>query len=132
MSIFLKFSNCCLIIARNIYIKNIQYCKNYFHYGLSVIKTNYLLVLISEDIPISNFNFFKKIHFSQVFKLLHNYSPNYLFWKHSYCKIYFHYGLGLTKTSYNDSASFFWKIFPFQTSVFSQKCPLFSIFQIAA
>ena len=35
-----------------------------------------------------------------------------------YCKIYFHYGLGLTKTNYNYSASFFWKIFQIQISIF--------------
>ena len=140
MSIFLKLSNCRIIIAHPTYFENIQYCKIYFHYGLVLSKTNYndsafffgryshfkflfflkmfiflkflnyriiigilpilktsnivkytftmvqvwlKLVTITlyflEDIPILNFDFFKNVHFSQVFKLLHNYSPNYLF-----------------------------------------------------
>ena len=55
MSIFLKFSNCCIIIAQTTYFENIQYCKIYFHYGLGPAKL--------EDIFISNFDFFKKCLF---------------------------------------------------------------------
>ena len=75
------FSNCCIFIAQFTYLKNIQYCKIYFHYGLSLTKTSYndsasfFWKIFSFLISI----FFKNVHFSQVFKLPHNYSPNYLF-----------------------------------------------------
>ena len=40
------------------------------------------------------------------------------FEKIQYCKIYFYYGIVLAKTSNNESASFFWKIFSFQILIF--------------
>ena len=127
MSIFLKFSTCRMIIAQTTYFANIQYFKIYFYYGLSLAKTSYndtasfYWKIFSFQISI----FFKKVHFSQIFKLPHNYRPNYLFENIQCCKIYSHYGIGLAKTSYNDSASFFRFRFFF-------KFPFFSNFQIAA
>ena len=124
MSIFLKFSNCRIIIAQTTYFENIQYCKIYFQYGLGLAKTSYN----------DSASFFWKIYpfqisiifFSKMSILLKfsNYciiiAQTTYFENIQYCKIYFPYGLGLTKTSYNNSAPFFWKIFSFQISFFSQ------------
>ena len=52
------------------------------------------------------------------------------FEKIHYCKIYFHYGLVLTKTRYNDALSFFLNIFPLQISTFKKKT-IFLKLQIA-
>ena len=108
-SIFLKFSNCCIIIAQTTYFENIQYCKIYFHYGVGLTKTSYYVSasffwkIFSFQISI----FFQKGPLIQVFKLPQNYSPTTYFENIKYCKKYFHCDLGLTKTSYNDSTSFF-------------------------
>ena len=135
MSIFLKFSNCSKIMVQTTYFEKIQYCKIYFHYSLGLTKTSYndSACFFLEDILISNFEFFSKMFI--LLKFLNcriiiaqtTYFENF-----QYCKINFHYGLGLTKTSYNDSASFFWKIFLISNFEFFQKCPFFSSFQIAA
>ena len=84
MSIFLKFSNCRLIIAQITYFENIQYCKKYFHCGLGLTITSYndSASFFWKIFPFQISIFFKNVHFSQVFKLPHNYSQNYLFWKH--------------------------------------------------
>ena len=115
MSIFLKFSNCQIIIAKTTYFDNIQYCKIHFHYGLGITKTSYndSASLYLEDIPISNFDFFSKmsivLNFSNccIIKAQTTYFENF-----QYCEIYFHYELSLTKTNYNDSAFLFLEEIP--------------------
>jgi len=67
-------------MALTTYFENIQYRNIYFHYGLSLAKTSHNdSFLFLEVIAISNFDFFENVYFSQIFKLPHNYSPNYLF-----------------------------------------------------
>ena len=73
-----NFSNCRIILAQTTYFENIKYYKIYFHYGLGLAKTSY-----NDSASFRILIFFKKVHFSQVFKLLHNYSPKYLFRKQS-------------------------------------------------
>ena len=116
MSIILKFPNSCIIISKTTYFENIQYCKIYFHYGLGLTKTryNYSASFFGRY---SHFKLKKKLKQSIFLKFSNRrkitVQTNY-FKNIQYCKIYIHYGLGLAKTSYNDSASFFWKISTFQ------------------
>ena len=125
MSIFLKFSNYCIIIDQTVYFENIQYCKINF---LVKLVTTILLHLLKGN-PISFSFFFKNVYFSQIFKLLHNSQTTY-FENIQYCKIYFHYGVILAKTSYNDSTFFFWKIFSFQNSIFFKNVYFSQIFKL--
>ena len=120
MSIFLKFSNCRIIIAQTTYFENIQYCRIYFHCGLSLIKTSY-----NESASFVGRYFHFKFRFFLKMSIFLKFSncriiiaQTTYFENIQYCTIYFHYDLGLAKTSYNDSASFFWKIFPFQILIF--------------
>ena len=133
MSILLKFSNCRIIIAKTTYFVNIQYCKKYFHYGLGLTKTSYndsasfFWKIFSFQISIfSKISIFLKFSNCRIIIAQTTYIENI-----QYCKIYFHYGLGLVKNSYNGSASFFWKIFPYKISFFFKKYPFYSSFQIA-
>ena len=110
MSIFLKFSNCIIIITQTTYFENIQYCKIHFHYGLGLAKTSYndSAFIFFEDIPISNVDFYSKMSIFLKFSNCHIILGQTTYFENiQYCKIYFHYGIGLAKTSYNDSTSFF-------------------------
>ena len=109
ISIFLKVSNCRIIIAQTTYFENVQFCKIYFHYGLGLAKTSYN----DSDSSFGCHSYFKFRFFSKmsiflkfsncrIIKTQITYFENI-----QYCKIYFHYGLGVAKTSYNDSATFF-------------------------
>ena len=49
-----------------------------------------------------------------------------------YCKIYFYYGLSLTKTSYNDSAHFFKRYSHFKISIFFKNVYFSQVYKIAA
>ena len=81
MSIFLKFSNCRKILAQTTYFENIKYSEIYIHYCLGLAKTSYndSAFFFKKIFPFRIQIFFKNVHFSQVFKLPHKYSPNYLF-----------------------------------------------------
>ena len=120
MSIFLKCFKLPHNYSSNYLFLNIQYCKIYFHYGLGLAKSNYNdpASFFWKKFPFLISFFFKNVHFSQIFKFPHNTARTTYFENIQYCRIYFHYGVGLTKTSYNDSASFSWKIFLFQISIF--------------
>ena len=136
MSIFLKVSNCRIIIAQTTYFENIQYCKIYFHYILGFyvwlkLVTMTLLPSFGRDFHFK-FEFFKKCLFFSIFILPHIKAQTTYFENIKYCKIYFQYGLGLVKTKYNDSVSFFWKIFLFQISFFFKNVHFSWNFQIAA
>ena len=130
MSIFLKFSICCIIIAKTTYFENIQYCKIYFHYGLSLIKTCY-----NDSASFFGRYFHFKFRFFSKMSIFLKFSNCRIIIAHTtyfeniqYCKISFHYGPGLAKTSYNDSASLFWKIFRFKISIFFKKIQFLSKF----
>ena len=120
MSIFLKFSNCRIIIAQTTYFENIQYCKKYFHYGLGLTKTSY-----NDSVSFFGryfhfkFQFFSKmsifLKFSNCFIII---AQTTYFENNQYCKMYFHYGVGLTKTCYNESASFVGRYFHFKFRFF--------------
>ena len=121
MSIFLKFSNCCIIIAQTTYFENIQYCKIYFHYGLGLTKTSYndSASFFWKIFPFQISIFFSKmsifLKFSNCCIII---AQTTYFENIQYCNIYFHYGIGLAKSSYKVSASIFWNIVPFQISIF--------------
>ena len=96
MSIFLKFSNCRIIIARTTHFENIQYCKIYFHYGLGLTKTSYndSAYFFSEDILISNFEFFQKMSILLKFSNCRIIIAKTNYFKNiQYCKLYSYYGL---------------------------------------
>ena len=122
MSIFLKCSNCRIIIAQTTYFENIQYCKIYFHYGLGLAKTSYN----DSASFFGRYSYFKFRFFSKMFIFLKFSNCRIViaqttyFENIQYCKIYFHYGVGLVKTSYNDSTYSFWKIFHFKFNFFSK------------
>ena len=131
-SIFFKFSNCRIIIAQTTYFENIQYCKIYFHYGLGLTKTSYNdSASFFGRYSHFKFRFFWKM--SIFFKFS---NCRIIIAQTSYfeniqnCKIYFHYGLGLAKTSYKDCASFFWKIFSFKISVFIKIVHFSQVFKL--
>ena len=122
MFIFLKFLNCRIIITQTTYFESIHYCKIYFHYGLGLAKTSYNdSAFFFGSYSHFKFLFFSKmsifLKFSNWRKILvqTTYFENIL-----YCKIYFNYGLDLTKTSYNDSASFFGRYSHFKFLFFSK------------
>ena len=108
MPIFIKYSNCRIIIAQTTYFENIQYCKIYFHYGLGLAKTNYndfvsfFWKIFSFQISI----FYKNTHFSQILNCCIIIAQTTYFENIQYGKKYFHYGLILIKTSYIDFVSF--------------------------
>ena len=133
MPIFFKLSNCRIIKAETTYFVNIQYGKIYFHHDVVLTKTCYYDSASSfwKILTFQISTVLKKAHFSQNFKLPHIYSPDYLFCKHLILQNILSQWSSLIKTSYNNSKSFFWKIFPFQISI-NQKCPFFLKFQIAA
>ena len=111
-----KFSNCYIIIAQTTHFKNIQICNIYFHYGLCLAKLvkMSLLPFFERYISILNLIFFQICQFLSKFSNCRIILAQTTYIENiQYCKIYFHYGPNLNKTSYNDSASFFWKIFPF-------------------
>ena len=109
MSIFLKLSSCCIIIAETTYFKNIQYCKIYFHYDLGLAKTSYN----DSASFFGRYSHFKFRFFSKISIFLKFLNCRIIITKTTYfeniqyCKIYYPYGLGLTQTSYNDFATFF-------------------------
>ena len=110
LSIFLKFSNCCIIIALTTYFENIQYCKVYFDYGLGLTKTSFK----NSASFFGRYFHFKFLFFYKMSILLKFSNCRIIiaqttyFGNIQYRKIYLHYGLGLVKTSYNDySSSFF-------------------------
>ena len=109
MSILLNFSNCRIIIAQTTYFENIQYCKIYLHYGLGLAKFSYN----DSASFLGRYSHFKFRFFSKISIFLKSSNCRIIiaqttyFENIQYCKIYFHYGLGLAKTSYIDSASFF-------------------------
>ena len=129
---FFKFSNCRMIIAQTTYFENIQYCKIYFYYVVSLAKTSYTdsASFFCKIFPYQLSIFFKNVYFSQILELPHNIAQTTYFENIQYCRIYFHYGLSLTKTGYNDSASFFWKIFPFQISIFFKNIHFSQVFKL--
>ena len=126
MSIFLKFSNCRIIIAQTTYFENIKYCKIYHHCGLILKKNSYndsaFFFWKIFKFPISIFwimPIFLKVSNCLTIIARITYFENL-----QYCKIYFHYGLVLTITSYNDSALFLEDIL-FSNFNFFIKCPFF-------
>ena len=127
MYIFLKFSNCRIIITQTTYFENIQYCKIYFYYCLGLTKTKYndSASYFWKIFPFQISIFLKFVDFFQNSNCRIIIAQTIYFVNIQYCEIYFHYGLGLTKTSYNDSASFFWKIFPISNLDFFQKCQFY-------
>ena len=132
ISIFLKFWNCCIIIAQTTYFENIKYCKIYIHYGLGLTKTCYN----DPAAFFGRYSYFKlrfilkKVHFSQVFNCRIIKAQTTYFENIKYCKEKFHYGLSLAETSYNDSISFFWKIFSFQISIFFKNVHFSQVFKL--
>ena len=122
MSIFLKFLNFRIIIAQTTYFENIQYCKIYFDYVQCLTKTSYndSVSFFWNIFPFQNSIFFKISIFLKFSNCRIIIAQTTSFENIQDCKIYFPYGLGLTKTSYNDSAPSFWKIFPFQILIFSK------------
>jgi len=98
----------------------------YFHHDVVLTKTCYYDSASSfwKILTFQISTILKKAYFSQNFKLPHNYSPDYLFCKHLILQNILSQWSSLIKTSYNNSTSFFWKIFPFQISIVS-KMPFF-------
>ena len=132
MSFFLKYSNNRIIIAQTTFFENIQYCKIYFHYGLGLTKTSYndSASLFWKKFLYQNLIFFKMSIYLKFSNCRIIIAQTTYFVKIKYCKIYFYYGLGLTKISFNDSASFFWKIFPFQISIFFKNVHFSQVFKL--
>ena len=113
MTIFLKVSNCLIIIAQTTCFENIKYCKIYFHYGLVLTKTNYnYSASFLWKIFHFQFRFFQKMSIFLIFSNCRIIIAQTTYFENiKYCKINFHYGLVLNKTNYNDFSSFLWKIF---------------------
>ena len=130
---FSKFSKCRKTIAQTTYFEEIQYCKIYFHYSLDLAKTSYndSASFFWKIFPFQISIFFKNVLFRQSFSNCRIIIAQTTYFENiQYCKIYFHYGLGLTKTSYNNPAPFFWKIFPFQISIFFKNVNFSQIFKL--
>ena len=114
------------------YFKNIQYCKIYFHYGLVCTKTSYNY----STSFFGNTSLFKFRLFSEMAIFLKFSNCRIIlaqityFVNIQYGKIYFHYGLVCTKTSYNYSASVFGKIFQFQISIILKNVNFSQIFKL--
>ena len=134
MFIFLKFSNCCIIIAQTTFFQNIQYSKIYFHYGLVLAKTSYIdyAFFFWKILPFQILTFFKKSIFLKFSNCRIIIAQTTYFENIQYCKIYFQYIIGLAKTNYNDSAFFFKRYSHFKVCLFFKKVTFFSNFQIAA
>ena len=111
MPIFLKVSNCRIIIAQTTYSENIQHGKMYFYHGLVLTKTNY-----NDSVSFFGryfhfkFQFFSKMPiFLKVSNCRMIIAQITYFENIQYGKIYIQHCIDLTKTSYNDSAFIFWK-----------------------
>ena len=134
MTVFLKFSNCCIITNQITYFVTIQYDKIYFSCSLVQGETSYnkfpsffrkifsFKMLLFSEIPI-----FVKFCNCRIIT-----DQNTYFVTIEYDKIYFSCSLICGKTRYNEFAQFFLKIFPFQISIFFKNDHFFSNFQIAA
>ena len=131
MLIFLKFSNCRIIIAQTTYFKNIQYQNIYFHCRLIFTKTSYndTASFLGRYFHFK-FRSFQNVHFLKFSNCRILIAQTTNFENIQYYKIYFHYGLVLTKTSHNNSASYFWKIFIFQISIFFKNAHFSQIFKL--
>ena len=133
MPIFLKFSNWRIITAQTTYFKRIQNGQLYFHCGPFSVKTSYN----DSTLFFGRYSHFKFRCFLKMPTYLKFQNWRIITAQTTYFKniqksqIYFHCGPFSVKTSYNDSTSFFWKIFSFQISLFS-KCQSISNFQIDA
>ena len=132
MSNFLRFSHCRIIIAKLLIFKTSDIVKNTFTMVQVRMKlvTMTLLSFFGRYFHFK-FQFFSKMYiFHKFFNCRINIAQTTYFENIKYCKIYFHYGIRLTKTSYNDFASFFWKIFPFQISIYFKNVNFSQVFKL--
>ena len=120
MPIFMKFSNCRIVIVQTTNFETIQYDKIHIPRSLVCVKTSYneFCLVFLENISILNFVFLKMTIFLKLSNC-HIITHQITYFKNiKYDKIYFPCRLICGKTSYKEFASFFWEIFPFQISIF--------------